>query len=196
MWGIISSCLTTIFTCTWVAIHPNIPSPEESPIEVIVRRVILMVMALIAPELVLVWAMRQWFGARRIAKVHRGKPQSEPTGREWTLTHGFFALMGGFMIVKGCHDEPVEILLPDRLLDLDEDEFPMLTAEMILDRSKRDTLSKALAILQTAWFILQFAARSHKGLQTTQLEYATLAFTVINFATYGFWWSKPTDVHF
>src|SRR5258708_31531738 len=27
--NIISSCLATVFLCVWVAIHPNIPAPDE-----------------------------------------------------------------------------------------------------------------------------------------------------------------------
>lgn len=36
------------------------------------RRVQFMVMALIAPELVVVWAMRQWLVAHRLAQKYKG----------------------------------------------------------------------------------------------------------------------------
>ena len=29
IWNIVWSCLITIFSCTWVAIHPNIPCPKK-----------------------------------------------------------------------------------------------------------------------------------------------------------------------
>ena len=29
IWNIIWSCLVTIFSCTWVAVHPNVPCPKK-----------------------------------------------------------------------------------------------------------------------------------------------------------------------
>ncbi|KDQ55304.1 hypothetical protein JAAARDRAFT_133786 [Jaapia argillacea MUCL 33604] len=190
MWGIVSSCLTTVFSCTWVAVHPNIPGPYETSIEITFRRVGLMLMALIAPELTILWAMKQWFCARRIAKAH--------SERGWTKTHGFFTLMGGFMRVRGRMEVPVEVILPNsaHLSDFLFDEYPPITEAHIQDRSKRDALSKGLVLVQTTWFILQCLARVIKRLPITELEIATLAFTVLNLATYWFWWNKPADVHY
>jgi hypothetical protein len=72
MWNIIWSCLVTIFGCTWVAVHPNLPNAEEKWFMTALRRLQLMVMALIAPELVILWAMRQWVAAHSLAKRHKG----------------------------------------------------------------------------------------------------------------------------
>ena len=69
--NIIWSCMTTVFVCLWVVVHPNIPGPTES---VFVARLKIMGCMLIAPELVIVWAGRQWFAARHIAANHRGVP--------------------------------------------------------------------------------------------------------------------------
>jgi len=71
VWNIIWSCLVTIFGCTWVAVHPNIPNAEEKWFTTALRRLQLMVMALIAPEIVILWAMRQWMAARSLAKKHK-----------------------------------------------------------------------------------------------------------------------------
>ena len=68
IWNIVWSCLVTIFGCTWVAMHPNIPNAEENWFT---RRLQLMAMALIAPELVILWAMRQYFSAHSLAKKYR-----------------------------------------------------------------------------------------------------------------------------
>ena len=70
-WNIVWSCWVTIFACTWVAVHPNIPDPHDKWFMIALRRLQLVVMALIAPELLVVWAMRQWLAARRIAKEHQ-----------------------------------------------------------------------------------------------------------------------------
>jgi hypothetical protein len=71
IWNIIWSCLVTIFGCTWVAVHPNIPNAEDKWFTTALRRLQLMVMALIAPEFVILWAMRQWLAACSLAKEHK-----------------------------------------------------------------------------------------------------------------------------
>ena len=67
--NIIWSCLTTVFVCLWVVVHPNIPGPSDS---MFFTRLKIMGCMLIAPELVIVWAGRQWLAAREIATRHKG----------------------------------------------------------------------------------------------------------------------------
>ncbi|TDL14490.1 hypothetical protein BD410DRAFT_845987 [Rickenella mellea] len=184
---IVWSCLTTTFSCTWVAIHPNIPAPYESSFEIGLRRLGVVIMALIAPELVIMWAMRQWIVARRLAKEQRAKG--------WTQTHGFFALMGGFMLFDG--DKPLYTLSPEKLDELSRARkivFPKITKKEIEDKSKGDVLSKGFVIVQTGWFVLQCIARGVERLPITELELVTLAFAVLNFTTYALWWNKPLNV--
>ncbi|KDQ55314.1 hypothetical protein JAAARDRAFT_195718 [Jaapia argillacea MUCL 33604] len=158
-------------------------------IEIAFRCAGLMLMALIAPELVIIWAMKQWFGARRIAKAN--------SERGWTKTHGFFALMGGFMQVRGEMEVPVRVIVPDSYSNrIDFSNFPPITEAHIQDRSKRDAISKGLVLVQTTWFILQCLGCAIERLPITELEIATLAFTVLNLATYWFWWNKPADVRY
>ncbi|KAG1769399.1 hypothetical protein EDD22DRAFT_167025 [Suillus occidentalis] len=67
LWDILLSCGLTLFACTWTAIHTNIPG-MEGVLAVASRRLFIMVVALIAPELMITWATRQFFSARRAAK--------------------------------------------------------------------------------------------------------------------------------
>lgn len=67
------SCLATIFTCTWVAIHPNISDPRESQWSQFRRHFETMIWAMIAPELVTLWALRQRWAASKIAKQYNDK---------------------------------------------------------------------------------------------------------------------------
>ncbi|KAG2111467.1 hypothetical protein DEU56DRAFT_749569 [Suillus clintonianus] len=179
LWNIVSGSVLTLFACIYSAIHPNIPSPKDSPFCILRRRLGIMIVALIAPELVVVWAMRQWISAHYA----------------WTQTHSFFVLMGGFMLyVDG---EPYRTLLPDEVLELIRKgciDAPTLTAKRIGDRSKGNAISKGLIIIQVAWFILQLMSRAIYHLETTELETGTLAFAVLNFLTYAVWWNKPLDV--
>ena len=65
LWEIILSCALTLFACTWTAVHPNIPGMKEGIVAITSRRLFLMVMALIAPELMVTWSARQFFSARQ-----------------------------------------------------------------------------------------------------------------------------------
>ena len=73
---ILWSCLATIFACLWISVHPNIPLPNEAWWLVFLRRLELMFWALLAPELVIVWAFRQWLGARELEKLYKGEESS------------------------------------------------------------------------------------------------------------------------
>lgn len=73
--------------------------------------------------------------------------------------------------------------------------FPEIMEEEINDRSKGDSLSKGLVLMQVVWFIIQFIARLAKGLAITRLELAMFAFAVMNGFMYLFWWNKPLNIH-
>ncbi|KAG2137506.1 hypothetical protein DEU56DRAFT_887260 [Suillus clintonianus] len=236
LWDIIWSCTATLFACTWTAIHPNIPGMEEGIVTVWSRRLGIMIVALIAPELIITWATLQFLSARGIAKDFndafcarlrqtRGSGHSDirqsmatallgiPTSdernrqrpsaphaadrnfREWTVTHGFFAWMGGFMLY--VNDEPQATLRPDEILSFVRNrsvDVPAIVEADIEDRSKGDALSKGIAVLQLAWFVLQLVARLAQNLPMTLLEIDTLAVAALFSIAYGFWWKKPKDV--
>ncbi|KAG6914158.1 hypothetical protein DXG01_002010 [Tephrocybe rancida] len=180
--SIVWSCLTTIFACTWIAIHPNIPRSNERPI---FRRLKIFVMALVAPELIVLWALRQWLSSRKLA--HKYKEFG------WTQTHGFFVIMGGFQVRESRG--PSFALNPEDIGPYLENHDIEISEKDIQDRSKGDVLSKCLVLLQVTWFVLQVLARVAQHLATTELEIVTLAFTVLNFMTYFCWWNKPLDVN-
>ncbi|KAG1840518.1 hypothetical protein C8R48DRAFT_620845 [Suillus tomentosus] len=69
LWTIISSSVLTLFACIYSAIHPNIPSPKNSSwYHILWRQLGIMIMALIAPELIVTWAMRQLFSAHQVTR--------------------------------------------------------------------------------------------------------------------------------
>ena len=86
IWNIVWSCLATIFSCTWVAIHPNIQRPETGEAKSWIRRCIwnplwllveyrlpLFICALLLPEYVLAWAIRQFLSARKMARENESQ---------------------------------------------------------------------------------------------------------------------------
>ncbi|KDQ55310.1 hypothetical protein JAAARDRAFT_195714 [Jaapia argillacea MUCL 33604] len=124
-------------------------------------------MALIASELMILWAMKQWFCARRIAKDHSGAIVLRdflvssiliPSFRTRLDEDSWLLCSDGR--VRGKMEVPLAVILPNDLNDLVE--FPPVT--------------------------------SKQHLPITELEIATLTFTILNLTTYSLWWNKPTDV--
>ena len=78
IWNIVWSCLATIFSCTWVANHPNIPCPKKrNPvISFAEHRLPLFICALLVPEYVLAWAIRQYMVAREMVEKNPGEFES------------------------------------------------------------------------------------------------------------------------
>jgi hypothetical protein len=103
--------------------------------------------------------------------------------------------MGGFVLYKD--GRPTKVLIrsfPDILHYRNILSKINISKEEILDHSKNDPISKALAVLQTTWFVIQCIVRWAKGLPVTEIELATLAFAVLNGFMYFFWWDKPFNV--
>ncbi|KAK1222548.1 hypothetical protein PQX77_014586 [Marasmius sp. AFHP31] len=89
---IVLSCLSMIILCTWTSIRPNVPSVPRSAHEALVYwdKAKIFFIAFIAPELIILWSTRQFFTARKMAKEYQKYG--------WTITHAFFAIMGGFAL--------------------------------------------------------------------------------------------------
>ena len=237
-WSIVWSCLVTIFSCTWIAVHPNVPCPKKQVangwIESILNpimsfaecRLPLFVCALLVPEYVLAWAIRQFLSARKISRENKGEyktfviflpmaiiPTNPLLDRGWSMAHGFFVIMGGFHLFERNSEEinngdrgispgdgkPLHPLkandLQIRKCDGYSESFIMLTEAEIMDKGKSDWLAKSLVLLQTSWFVVQCIARGVKHLPVTHLQIVTLAYAVMNFVIFIFWWKKPRNVH-
>jgi hypothetical protein len=70
---IVWTCVSTLFICSWVAIHPNIPPRGEGHIRSLGRRIKMLLWTLLVPELTLIWAYKQWAAARHIAEYFQGE---------------------------------------------------------------------------------------------------------------------------
>ena len=80
--SIIWSCTTTIFLCTWVAVHPNVPEPVDTQemdfwpkcvhktLCFFKTKVAMFICALLVPEYVLTWAIKQRLMARELVKTN------------------------------------------------------------------------------------------------------------------------------
>jgi hypothetical protein len=87
--NIIWSCLSTIFLCTWVSLHPNISSTPKKPdegwfnkwirdplMEFLTYKLPLFLWALLVPEYILAWAIRQYIMAGRVQRQGEFVPRT------------------------------------------------------------------------------------------------------------------------
>lgn len=108
--------------------------------------------------------------------------------------------MGGFHLFQrpplatGRGDNPREDEIPICPLYYIPEGAVIPTENEIKDRGKSDLLAKVIVLVQTSWFVTQCIARGIKHLQITELEIVTLAYIMMNFVTYMFWWRKPRNV--
>jgi hypothetical protein len=110
---IVLSSLSIILLCTWAILHLNVP-PQHEPVGtsqkigkaafVLWRKVKWMIITVFGPEIILSLAAVDLYAARashrEIAKL------AEEDGVPWTLTHPYFANIGGFAIRFA--DDPIE----------------------------------------------------------------------------------------
>jgi hypothetical protein len=143
-------------------------------LKVFKTRLTIMMYFLLAPEIVLVWASRQWFNAWYILDKYKDNG--------WTMTHGFFFIMGGFTLhdlqgtpVRLRNFREFESLVKEGKL-----EWPTITQEEIKSRNiKGLPFLNAVLLVQIVWFIYQAIYRGANRLSLAQIEVATLAYVVL-----------------
>ena len=209
--GLILSCVLTLGLCVWSAMHLNIPPKGETQFQYWARSIKWVILGVLIPELVVLSAWRQWLSARKMSleldnifqeQKARGLP---PRRNPWTIAHSYYAGMGGFVLDTECLPRGYEALFhePDRLtltasgvlLLAQSGHVPDLDRESIWDKSKADSLAKALVCLQAAWMILQTLGRLVVHEPITLLEVNTLGHIFCAFVIYVLWWHKPKEVH-
>ncbi|TFK63098.1 hypothetical protein BDN72DRAFT_337928 [Pluteus cervinus] len=190
-WTILLSCFFTAVACVYCAIHPNLPNPKASYRMLLWEKVTLLVLIICCPEVVMMWAIGQWFGARLAVQKINGL---QKPGLEWDMIHGHLLQMGGL----GREDNKHVLYLDDLLLLIKGGQIDPaslnIPARDIENRSKAGIFLKALAAIQISWFVLQCIVRYTEGLVVTQIEVMTLSFAVLNVVTYVAWWQKPRNI--
>jgi hypothetical protein len=130
---------------------------------------------------------------------------SSTDGAAWTLTHGFYTLMGGFALEANLCEEQ---FLPDGVmrvwLTAQGIKFLAIHAPEIIpnlprlceikDKSKASSALKAIACMQVLWVCLQCFERPARKLPITLLEVVTMAHCVHALIIQFLWWGKPFSV--
>ena len=142
------------------------------------------------PEFIVAFATGQKVEARRSVELWRGSGH-----RDWSLRHGFYANMGGFILKPHASPPfPVNSKQLHYLVRQGYIEKPKITEREVWDKSKQDGFQKTLTLLQTAWFVVQCLGRAIQHLPVTTLELTTFSFVFCTFASYYQWSNKPLDV--
>ncbi|EUC41707.1 hypothetical protein COCMIDRAFT_40165 [Bipolaris oryzae ATCC 44560] len=207
--SLLISCFATLGLCVYSAVHLNIPRKGEGNYQVLLRELQWCFLGLFAPELILYTAWRQLASARQLCheienstmltESHMGDPKTS-----WTITHGFYASMGGFAIELDNTDHRNPTLFNDMTrLTLTAKGVALLakcgyvveiSLDEIKDKNKADGLAKLLVCIQAGWMIVQVISRTAIGLPTTLLEVHVVAHVVCALVMYILWWHKPRQV--
>lgn len=199
---ILWECLFTMFLCSWAILCMNVPPQGERTIYRWRRKFYLTCLTLLAPEWTLQVAVGQWLHARRSVR----KFKAADIGW-WTMKHGFFANMGGFMLqAKDFSNDPKGErniawksfpINSDQLLYLIKHGYiepPKITKKGITEKDKIDGAIRFLTLLQIGWFLLNVSGRAVSGLTITCLELTTGAFIYCAVGITLCWIHKPADI--
>ncbi|KAH8895895.1 hypothetical protein GQ53DRAFT_804068 [Thozetella sp. PMI_491] len=124
-WGIITSCFTVFLLCSWKCTHLNLPSaaerrgewhrwhripylPKLPTCRKWVRKVCFMALSVVAPEIIVGMAGAQCCRAY----IDLREIEEEAEISEFTMSHAFFARMGGVIVrlpKRGTSPEPTSL---------------------------------------------------------------------------------------
>ena len=192
--GLLWSCLFTIFTCTWSALHINIPARSDSEWKKFGSKFKWMAAGVVAPEYITVIAMRERVVVKSLRKSLNGVESGET---RISLVMAHFIAMGGFELVPKDNEQHRTRLSEGTFRSALDAKFltmPKFSDEDILDRSKADWLLKFISIVQIVWLIAQIIGRSIQHLSITTIELFAAGIVGCTILNYWLWWSKPLDV--
>ncbi|KAI1114193.1 hypothetical protein F5Y14DRAFT_415710 [Nemania sp. NC0429] len=134
---------------------------------------------------------------------------------KWTLTHCYFANMGGFYMRDDVSrsstlndgssttppapitttKQPVRLMTTRHFVEYREYiDIPKLSEDDLKDKSKTDYFTKGIAVLQISQLLLSLIVRHVRRLEFSQLEALTLPFAICGILTYICAWYKPQNV--
>ncbi|CAK7235773.1 hypothetical protein SBRCBS47491_009409 [Sporothrix bragantina] len=177
-WGIIWSCLTVFLICSWKCAHLNLPTHQESAagwhtlwnwVPVWPRRAKRRMWARKLGWMAMIAIAPEYVVGVAVGQYLTARDTVREFGERYSLAH--------------------DTLLRETF----KDSGVVVTRDDIQCRSKADAFTKAFAVCQCGWLVVQSVARAAAGLAITQLELTTMAFVLCAVVTYLLWWDKPLD---
>jgi hypothetical protein len=227
--SILSTCAITLLLGVYSAVHLNLPGNPRSWTEALLRRTGWIIITLFAPEVLVLVAWSQLLAAKRVQKkvdemfrhgtavsvcglkwrrigadgIQTDAEANLPTLKnKWTMTHSFWAVMGGLAINANESERFVPSDLSPKLtekginllLKKEPTLLPDISEDDLKDKSKGDWLTKSLACIQATWFCVSCLVRVGQQLPLSLLELNTFAHAICTIIVYFIWWKKPLDV--
>lgn len=190
--SIFSSCLATVFLCTYTVMHLDIPRKGRK-LHRILEKAVWVCIGILAPELIVFRAVTEWGVAYDIKFVLQRAGYEKAS-----LVHGYFISMNGLYV---RYSEGTMLVESREILDalLASQEEPKFAEKIpseaeIMDRSKADFLGKAITCLQILWFLAQIVARHTEGMVISPLELSTVGYVLLAVVATCFWWKKPFNI--
>jgi len=180
--SIVWSCISTFFLLTYTSLHPDVDDDQIS----------FMLYCLAFPEFGAVGAVSDLIYAfllrKTMLRIH-----------DWdhlTLQHGFLVRLGG-VVLEG--DGEAKTTVTGRiLLGLAQDQAIELgdlpTLDQMKNGSRKDYLSKAIALLQCLWFTANILSRLVNRFEVSLLEDLTMAYVLCGILMYASWFHCPQGI--
>lgn len=109
------SCSFTLFACTWSVLHLNVPKASEGEIKILIRKLKWMLIAFVGPEFVFGHAMAEFTAAWKSRRYMKSLAAANDS--KWTLSHGFYANQGGFVLKPQIDEQSTTTLGKKKVSD-------------------------------------------------------------------------------
>ncbi|EMD31005.1 hypothetical protein CERSUDRAFT_89570 [Gelatoporia subvermispora B] len=115
--------------------------------------------------------------------------------KKWTIFEGFYAKMGGFVIVRRESNRKMVVSLETVTRLQIEGRITLVPRAELRDKSNGGRFSNLIALIQTVWFMLQCGVRVTHHRPLSILEFGTLGYVFTTITIHIFWMHKPKDIH-
>jgi hypothetical protein len=150
------SCGVTIFLCGWSSICVNVPAVDPGRWDIFWDKWHMFCLSILGPEFVFMLALGQYMRANASIKLYHDKGF-----RDWTIKHGFYADMGGFVLKpRGWKQFPINAKQLLYLIERGHIRYPATKVSQIKDRNKSDGLARCVRLQHATRFKLLLTAIS------------------------------------
>ncbi|CZR54634.1 uncharacterized protein PAC_04518 [Phialocephala subalpina] len=207
-WSLLYSCVLTLTICVWSCIHLSVPAHGEPFWSIQGRKVLWLLAALFAAELVFLAAFQQSCLAKSFLKrleelrelhveKHVQMLENRMSQHKFDLAYAYYALMSSFAVdISHLHNsiERATLTANGLLFLAQEGHFIDLPPESIEDHSKANFFTKTLVCIQVLWVVGQAIERTIAGYPLCILEIHTLVHAFCALVMYSLWACKPYDI--
>ncbi|KAL4732653.1 hypothetical protein ACLX1H_001671 [Fusarium chlamydosporum] len=220
-WDILQSCILTLVACIYTALHLDVPKKTTWQY-LLWEKSKWVAVTLFAPEIAVFTAASQlryaWNLKSTLRKIQKEKQESNWTRNadfEINLRYAFFLIMGGVRFdvhdilsrsdldsferkkLFANADQGRRSVRPGPaaiILLAERGHWIHIRKQDIDDKSKADTVQKALVLVQVLWMVTQSIGRRISNLPISLLELHTIVHVICAIFLYACWFEKPLNI--